>query len=208
MRGSTGWCALLALGLVLGGCKQRRTVAPPPPPPPPPDAARPHADADLAALLGNNQIGDGGLSGLRLGVGSKRGTPDHFYPDWPTSSPMPPRLRGVIDLSPPPNPSAPYALEFDRKLRISKGLLRACYERALHAAPTLAGEVTLEISLGADGKVLSVATPSSTVGNEIPTCLRAQIPRLRFPAPAAGAFKGTVTVKMRPLPPDAGTAPP
>jgi hypothetical protein len=121
---------------------------------------------------------------------------------------MAPRPRGLIELSAPPDPAAPYALEFDRKLRISKGLLRMCYERALHAAPTLAGEVTLEVTLGADGKVLLVTTSSSTVGDAIPACLRLQLPRLRFPAPNAGAFKGTVTVKMRPVPPDAGAASP
>ena len=61
----------------------------------------------------------------------------------------------------------------------------------------------LFLTIGADGKVLSVATPSSSVGTEIPSCLRAQIPRLRFPPPG-GSFKRTVTVKLRPPPADAG----
>jgi hypothetical protein len=164
-------------------------------------------------LLGN-QISDGGVAALAKALGTTgKGTSGHFdrySPDFPPpfSTPMPPRPRGIIDLSPPADPAAPYALEFDRKLRISKGLLRMCYERALHAAPTLAGEVALELSIGADGKVLLVVTSASTVGEEIPACLRVQLPRLRFPPPTGGRFKGTVTVKMRPLPPDAGAASP
>ena len=164
----------------------------------------------MVALLGN-QIGDGGVANLQTGLGSgseriNRG--DNHYPDFPRSTPLPPMPRGLVDFPPPANPAAPYALEFDRKLRISKGLLRMCYERALRAAPALAGEVTLELSLAADGKVLLVTTSSSTVGDEIPACLRAQLPRLRFPPPPAGGFKSTVTVKLRPAPPDAGAASP
>jgi hypothetical protein len=153
---------------------------------------------------------DGGLAGL---VGIGKGVPHRergFYQDWPrsTTTPLPPRPRGLVELPPPPSTADPDALAFDRKLRASKNLIRSCYDRALRAAPALAGEVTLEISLDREGKVLSVATPSSSVGPEVPACLRVLLPRLRFPLPAAGAFKAAVTVKLRPEPPDAGAASP
>jgi hypothetical protein len=159
-------------------------------------------------LLGKNSIdGDGGIAGLGLLPGSsgrQRSRSYDSYPDWPRNTPTPPMPHGLVDLLYPPGTADTNSAEFEKKLRASKGLIRSCYDRALRAAPTLAGEVTMELTLAADGKVVSVATPSSSVGDEIPHCLRAQLPRLRFPAPAGGAFKTTVTVKMRPAPPDAG----
>jgi hypothetical protein len=160
-------------------------------------------------MLGN-QISDGGVASLRVGMGGgqrmERGY-DH-YPDFPRPTSLPPLPRGQVELPLPASNADAYALEFDKKLRVAKGLIRSCYDRALRAAPALAGEVTLEISLGADGKVLSVATPASTVGNEVPACLRAQLPRLRFPPPTGGAYKRTVTMKLRPESRDAGAPAP
>jgi hypothetical protein len=147
---------------------------------------------------------DGGLAGLS---GLPRGGHNHYgqydYPDWPRNTQLPQMLHGLVEL-PSPSTTDAGSRDFDRKLRVAKGLILSCYDRALRSRPTLAGEVTLEITLAADGRVVSVATPSSTVGDEIPNCLRVQLPRLRFPPPTGGSFKRTVTVKLRPAPPDAG----
>jgi len=196
-------CAALVAGLLVAGCGQRRPAPAPPPAPPPPAPLRSDATAEQLVVEGLSDR-DGGLAGI-AGMDPRAIRQLNHYPDFPRSTPLPSFPRGKVELPPPPSTADADALSFDRKLRAARGLIHSCYERGLRGNPALAGEVTLEISLGADGQVLSVATPASSVGDEIPACLRARLLRLRFPPPSRGAHKTRVTVGLRPAPaPDAG----
>jgi hypothetical protein len=136
-----------------------------------------------------------------IGRGGGRDRQRNDYPDWPQPGGHPHHPRGLIEIPRPPSDAGPNAIAFDRKLRVIAGLLRHCYERALLAKPALAGDLTLEVSVGADGKVLSLAMPGTALGEEIPSCLRAHLPRVKFPSATGDPYKGAVTVKLRPAPP-------
>jgi hypothetical protein len=59
-----------------------------------------------------------------------------------------------------------------------------CYEKALLATPGLAGTVTVDFTIGADGKV---ATSSARgVDADVSTCVGAAIKAIEFPAPSDG----------------------
>jgi hypothetical protein len=148
---------------------------------------------------------DGGLAALSGGgviSQAKRGLND--YPDWPRSQPLPPRPRGIIEWPARAADASVATLILDRNLRKTAGPIRACYERALRAAPSLTGELTLRLSVARDRSIAEVATPSSTVGEEMNACARALLRRWRYPEPLDAPFTVEVKLKLRPGPADAG----
>jgi hypothetical protein len=180
----------------------------PPPPPPPPPVAR-DAGAASAGTLGLSALGatDGGLAGLMGGgviSGSMPGL-DHL-PDWPRSRPAPPGPRGIVELTAPSADAGGAGLTLHRNLRQTLSRIRSCYERGLRRTPALAGELTLRLNVAADRSVGAVATPSSTVGEEVNACAQALLRRWQYPAPVGAPFTVEMKVKLRPAPADAGRA--
>ena len=74
-----------------------------------------------------------------------------------------------------------------RVLRRHINELRFCYERALQARPTLAGQVTIQFVIGPDGAVVSSAVAESAIGHgATETCLATAFRRWPFPSVEGG----------------------
>jgi Ca-activated chloride channel family protein len=70
--------------------------------------------------------------------------------------------------------------------------IRSCYNARLTNDPTLSGNVTIDMTIGADGKVSASAIASNTTGDEpLGQCIAKVVKRWTFPKPAGG---GTVKV--------------
>jgi Ca-activated chloride channel family protein len=70
--------------------------------------------------------------------------------------------------------------------------IRSCYNTSLTHDPTLSGKVTIDMTIGADGKVSASAVGSNTTGDEpLAQCIAKVVKRWTFPKPAGG---GTVKV--------------
>jgi hypothetical protein len=108
--------------------------------------------------------------------------------------------RGIVELPRPAPGASAEALAVDRRLGPALARIRGCYERALRATPALAGELTLRISVSREGAVTSVATPASTVGAEVPACVRAVLLQWHVAEPLDAAFSAERTLKLRPAP--------
>jgi hypothetical protein len=105
--------------------------------------------------------------------------------------PQPPRGRLTIG-----EIAATGALASDAAARVVRArgeIFRACYQRELDHDPTLAGFVSVTISIDGDGVVTGsrVAGPDALAGAR--NCIRSQIGRLVFPA--TGGLS-TVSAKM------------
>jgi hypothetical protein len=72
--------------------------------------------------------------------------------------------------------------------------LRACYERALRADPSLKGALTLDLTIDEDGAVKR-ATIKKSFSLEVGTCAQGVALPLTFPRPKGGAAE--VTVELR-----------
>lgn len=70
---------------------------------------------------------------------------------------------------------------------VARPELNACYTRERAANPALAGKVLVRFAIGADGRVTSARTKSTSLWHP-PTeeCLNSRILALQFPAPAEG----------------------
>jgi TonB family protein len=99
----------------------------------------------------------------------------------------------------------------NRILRARASAFRYCYEKALAAWPELAGRLTIQFTIGADGKVSGARVADSDLKDPaVGACVVAAAGRLDFPAPAAGPVEVSVPLTFelpRPaavvLPPDA-----
>jgi Ca-activated chloride channel family protein len=70
--------------------------------------------------------------------------------------------------------------------------VRSCYNAALANDPNLAGNVTIEMTIGADGKLsTSLVTGNTTKDEPLAQCIAKAAQKWTFPKPAGG---GTVTV--------------
>lgn len=71
--------------------------------------------------------------------------------------------------------------------------IRYCYNQGLHKDPKLAGRVTIELTIAANGTVSASDVADSTVADEaVGTCAAKAVKRWKFPKPEDG---GTVVVK-------------
>jgi hypothetical protein len=72
-------------------------------------------------------------------------------------------------------------------------IFRACYQRELDRDKTLAGLLSVRISIGADGTVVGSRVDGTDALGGARSCIRSQIGRLVFPATSG---LSTVTAKM------------
>ena len=73
--------------------------------------------------------------------------------------------------------------EIQRVVKARAGVLRACYQKELNRTPGLAGKIIVGFAIAEDGTVASAAVRSTTMKNEeVESCLRRNVLRLRFPA--------------------------
>ena len=66
----------------------------------------------------------------------------------------------------------------------SEGALRYCYEKELQRDPELAGEVTFQVKIGAEGQVTDVSVAKATLHERAHGCMLRVLKRKRFPAKA------------------------
>lgn len=133
----------------------------------------------------------------------------------PSGSASGPKSKPKLELSKPAGTSnAPGTVKVG-KLKVGEGLdaskvgavlkrrsgfVRMCYFAALADAPKLTGAMTLRLTLGADGKVIEVGVPKSSLeGDAVEACLTRGFEGLRFPAPteAPVAVDVPLTFKLR-----------
>lgn len=81
-----------------------------------------------------------------------------------------------------------------RVLRRHRSGLELCYDTARRPEPTLAGQLSLRLTVGANGAVTAVAlAPAGPASAELRACVRGLLEQVVFPAPAAG---GVVSVDV------------
>jgi len=141
--------------------------------------------------LGTRGVGVGGGGGVAAGLGSiGSGASGYgsgggtFGSSAPAASARSgqPVIMGSIDRS-----------LIQKTLRRYMGQMRYCYERELQKDPTLAGKITMALTIGPDGSVLSASVDQSTMNHEpVESCLVSRFRRMRFPAPGGG---GQVVVR-------------
>lgn len=67
--------------------------------------------------------------------------------------------------------------------------IRACYEQGLARDPELSGKLEVKFVIGADGRVSSATTKSSTLGDpEVESCVNFRFMMMRFPPPEGGGI--------------------
>jgi TonB family protein len=80
-----------------------------------------------------------------------------------------------------------------RVVRAHVGQVRYCYERALSSTPGLAGRVSVQWTINAEGHVTASSIESTSLHNsEVEACLIQRVKTWRFPSPKDG---GVVVVK-------------
>jgi outer membrane biosynthesis protein TonB len=78
-----------------------------------------------------------------------------------------------------------------RAINTRRSAIQACYERELRATPTLAGRVTIQMTIQEAGNVTGAHATANTTGNDdVATCVSRVISGLRF---APGPTDGSVT---------------
>lgn len=86
-----------------------------------------------------------------------------------------------------------------RTLDQARPRLRGCYERGHARNPMLQGKVRLELSLAADGRVMSAKLLASDVPDQgVTRCLEQRAARLGFPAADGGTSTLDVTLDLAP----------
>jgi len=99
-------------------------------------------------------------------------------------APAPPPRAATIGFG--PGPTGAFGKrdpEFIRRVVISRaGVLRACYRKALHRTPGIAGTVVVAFSVEPEGTVASLLHTASTalLPEEIISCIKSNTHRLRF----------------------------
>ncbi len=77
--------------------------------------------------------------------------------------------------------------DISKNVRARSASIRACYETQLLAHPDLAGKVTLQWTVGADGHVSGDKTVEDTMGNPVVSdCVLRVLRRIQFAVPEAG----------------------
>jgi hypothetical protein len=137
-----------------------------PPAAPPVDAAPP-ADAARSVDAGTTRIADAGTATKVVDAGAVVDAPKKQK-----GSAAPPNVpEGTAD-----------AEALHQAVRARSAQTNRCYETALKDDPSLAGNVTLQIKIDANGKVIAATADGLTEG--LQACLIAQIREIKFPRPA------------------------
>lgn len=159
------------------------------------------------------------LRGPRCAVEPQRcWLPDVAFGDGikaPSGSPSKPLPKPKVELSKPAGASAAPGTVEIAKLKVGKGVdaskvgavlkrragfARMCYFAALADSPKLAGTMVLRLTLGANGKVIEVGVPESSLDDDaVEVCLTRGLEGLRFAAPekAPVAIDLSFTFKLR-----------
>jgi hypothetical protein len=75
-----------------------------------------------------------------------------------------------------------------KEVKSRLGAIKACYERGLKRNPTLSGKIAIHWTITGAGTVTGIDVDSDTMGDhEVASCIKGQIARWRFPAPAGGS---------------------
>ena len=105
----------------------------------------------------------------------------------------------------PPNATSELSRDAVREVvRANIDLVRGCYESGLRSDPELRGRVTLEFSIGPDGRVQTSEVVERDVPESVAECIRFGSQTWRFPAPRCGAVKVKYPFVLEPS--DAGSA--
>ena len=171
-------------------------AAPPPPP-------RPANQGTLLKVLGAGPtVGDsiaeafsGGAAGLDSALSDGR----------PHRSPPPQKRDGVVGKMTVADVAASGPVEAPQLRKVlgrRLGSFRTCYQRALQKDPTLTGAVSLDVTIGTNGRVTSAkATGEPEV---VARCLAIKVKRIRFFVAAAEKttlkFSLVMSVARRPSP--------
>lgn len=100
-------------------------------------------------------------------------------------------------------PEGAMAAVSDRRLEIGN-----CYERRLHAIPTLEGDAVVRMRVGPSGEVNAVSVGGTLEDGEVRSCLREVAASIRFPPVTDGScFVVSVPFHFAPRPPADGRVP-
>ena len=73
--------------------------------------------------------------------------------------------------------------EIDRVVKSRAGVFRACYQKELNHSPGIGGKLVVHFVIGGDGVVKSANNAGGSLTNdEVSSCVKANIMRLKFPA--------------------------
>jgi hypothetical protein len=64
----------------------------------------------------------------------------------------------------------------------NQGKFKACYQKALDRSGAISGGLVVHFVIDADGKVTETRTVSSSIGGDVPSCVKGMLQRLHFPA--------------------------
>lgn len=82
-----------------------------------------------------------------------------------------------------------------RVIRLGKGAIQACYQRALKRNPKLTGKISIRLIINAMGKVTKVSVDSDSVGDpSVTSCIKSIAGRWRFPPPEGGPAEVVVPI--------------
>ena len=100
--------------------------------------------------------------------------------------PVPPPHAAMIDFGAGPTGAfGDRSADAIRRVVVARaGVLRACYQKALHRTPGIAGAVVVAFSIEPNGTVASLMSTASTarLPEDIASCIKSNIHRLRFNA--------------------------
>ena len=90
----------------------------------------------------------------------------------------------------------------DAVLKRRSGFVRMCYFAALADAPMLAGTIDVRLTLGADGRVVEIGFPESSLDDEaVEACLTRGLGGLRFPKPQSSPAAVDILLTFAPRKP-------
>jgi hypothetical protein len=142
------------------------------------------AQGDIGSIFG--EIGDTDVVGLG-GLGS-------LDPNTPGDGMPVPGTGGMPDTRPKmtvvsTDLTGSLSKEIVRRVLLrQKNQLLYCYEVGLKEAPTAAGSVDLEVSVGPDGAVTEARATSAELPSKTVDCMRAKAKTWAFPAPEGGGL--------------------
>ncbi|HEX4462933.1 MAG TPA: AgmX/PglI C-terminal domain-containing protein, partial [Polyangia bacterium] len=120
--------------------------------------------------------GHGGRSDYGRGAGGPLG--NHRLAALPGVVPGTANVRGALDKE-----------IIRRVVRRHLNEVKFCYEKALIRQSSLSGRVTMQFTIGANGRVLASIVQSSTLNDrEVEQCLQAAVSRWEFPQPNGGGI--------------------
>ena len=105
-------------------------------------------------------------------------TPASLPKTGPAEAEDAPAVRGSIDKE-----------VIRRVIRAHVGQVKGCYEKGLKSNPGLSGRVTVQMTIGAGGRVVASSVQQSTLNDgAVESCITAAVRRWVFPRPAGGGI--------------------